>query len=177
MVYMKKILFLLVIAVAFFGCEKDDICTEETTPRIVLEFYDISNPANLKNVVNLKVIGEGKENGIVFNETGTEITKYLANGNIIKLPLDPAFDVAKYHLILNSADTANDNEDILEFNYSRQELFVSRACGFKTVFNLNDIDGVLQSEPSAPDAPWIKNINIQNQTITSENETHIKVYF
>ena len=57
---MKKILALLLITLSFSGCEKDDICTDETTPRLILEFYDISNPANLKTVLNLKVKGVGQ---------------------------------------------------------------------------------------------------------------------
>jgi hypothetical protein len=164
---MKKILLLLVIALTFSDCEKDDICTEETTPRLILEFYDISNPGTTKNVVNLKITGVG-----VTNALGTY------NGvSKIELPLNTAEDTTKYSLILDSNDTTNNNEDFLEFDYTRQQAYVSRACGYRTTFTLNDPTGVLLTDSVTPDSIWIQNINVQTTSITTENETHIKIYF
>ena len=174
---MKKILLLLVLALSFSGCEKDDICTEDTTPRLVLEFYDISSPATLKNVTNLKAVGEGETNGVVFNEDGTAITKYLTNDNKVMLPLDPSQTTTEYHLYLNSTDADNINEDVLTFNYATQTVYVSRACGYKITYTLNDTDGAVYADSDPADTFWIKNLNIQTKTITTENEVHIKVYF
>ncbi|WP_162127864.1 DUF6452 family protein [Flavobacterium phycosphaerae] len=165
---MKKILLLLLIAVSFSGCEKDDICTEDTTPRLVLEFYDSSNPANVKNVVNLKVKGEGALNDLDLDVFNAE--------SKIKLPLDPTKNSVKYSLIMNSTSTSA-NEDFLEFNYTTQTVYVSRACGYKVVYQLNADDGVVQSNAASPDVPWVQNLTIQTNAITSENETHIKIYF
>lgn len=58
----KRILVVVVLLSVFFsGCEKDDICDAATitTPRLVLTFYDINNPSVVKNVSQLKVVGEG----------------------------------------------------------------------------------------------------------------------
>jgi hypothetical protein len=164
---MKKIVLLLLFTITFSGCEKDDICAEETTPRLVLEFYDISNPSNLKNVLNLKVTGEGQ------SELGTY------NGvNKVELPLDITNDITKYSLILNSASSIGANEDSLQFNYIRQNIFVSRACGYKTIFSLNDSpNGVTKTDAATPDGFWIQDINIVTTNIETENETHIKIYF
>ena len=77
---MKRILLLLLVAISFSGCEKDDICAEETTPRLIIEFYDISNPANLRTVLNLKVkaVGQtldlGTFNGVSKIELPLKIT-------------------------------------------------------------------------------------------------------
>jgi hypothetical protein len=164
---MKKIVLLLLLTITFSGCEKDDICAEETTPRLVLEFYDISNPSNLKNVLNLKVTGEGQ------SELGTY------NGvNKVELPLDITNDITKYSLILNSASSIGANEDSLQFNYIRQNIFVSRACGYKTIFSLNDSpNGVIKTDAATPNGFWIQDINIVTTNIETENETHIKIYF
>jgi hypothetical protein len=164
---MKKIVLLLLLTITFSGCEKDDICAEETTPRLVLEFYDISNPSNLKNVLNLKVTGEGQ------SELGTY------NGvNKVELPLDITNDITKYSLILNSLSSTGSNEDSLQFNYIRQNIFVSRACGYKTIFSLNDTpNGVIKNDAETPDGFWIQDINIETTNIETENETHIKIYF
>ena len=164
---MKKIVLLLLLTITFSSCEKDDICAEETTPRLVLEFYDISNPSNLKNVLNLKVTGEGQ----------TELGTY--NGvNKVELPIDITNDITKYSLILNSASSTGANEDFLQFNYTRQNVFVSRACGYKTIFELNATpNGVIKTDSTTPDGFWIQDSNIVTTNIETENETHIKIYF
>jgi len=177
---MKKILLLLLITIAFSGCEKDDICTDETTPRLIIEFYDISNPANLKNVLDLKVKGEGATDFIVFNESLPidNQNRYIFNGNKLELPLKLNESTTNYSLILNSTSTTSNNEDFLQFNYTRQDIFVSRACGFKTIFELNQTPlGLIKSEPTIEDGFWIQDINLLTSNISTENETHIKIYF
>lgn len=167
---MKKIYLLIAIAIAFSGCEKDDICdaATSTTPRIIIQFYDNVNTTELKNVSNLQVTGVGLATPLtVFNGVST-----------IKLPLKTDMDVTKYSLILNSTSTTGtNNEDFLEFNYTSQSIFVSRACGFKSVFALNTTNGVLQTNAAAPDESWIQSITIETNTIENEDETHIKIYF
>ncbi|NBU80440.1 MAG: hypothetical protein EBS55_02175 [Flavobacteriaceae bacterium] len=177
---MKKIVLLLLLTITFSACEKDDICTGETTPRLIVEFYDISNPANLKNVLNLKVKAEGASDYIVFNESlpTDDDERYLFDGNKLELPLKINDTTTKYSLILNSTSTTNQNEDLLQFNYARQNVFVSRACGYKTIFELNATpNGVIKTDATIPDGIWIQDINILTTTIENENETHIKIYF
>lgn len=176
---MKKILALLLIALSFSACEKDDICTEETTPRLIVEFYDISNNANLKSVLNLKVKGDDASDYIVFN-TALDVTnplRYLYTGNKISLPLKLDGTTTTYHLILNSTDTTNINEDILQISYTPENVFVSRACGYKTIFTLDSPGGVVRNDAATPDGFWIQDLTILTTNITTENETHIKVYF
>lgn len=177
---MKKILLLLLIAISLSGCEKDDICTDETTPRLVVEFYDISNPSNLKNVLNLKVQGVGAATPIVFN-SGLELTdpnRYIFNGSKMQLPLKIDENVTDYILTINSLSTTAFNVDNLKINYAHQNVYVSRACGYKTIFKLLDPpNGVIKSDAVPADTFWIQDINIITTNIETENETHIKIYF
>ena len=167
---MKKVIALLLIALSLSSCEKDDICADGTTPNLIVEFFDIANPANRKSVPNLKVRGIGAL---------TDLGNF--NGvSIIELPLDITIDTVKFSLIINSTSTSAvmpPNEDFLQFNYTRQEFYVSRACGFNTFFELNSPDGVLLSNSLPTGISWIKAINIQTNSITTENETHIKILF
>jgi len=167
---MKKIVLLLLVMLSLSSCEKDDICTEDTTPRLIVDFYDISNPATLKNVVNLKVTGDGSFNDLAldtFNGVST-----------IKLPLNPSTTSTLYHFILNSASTSsNPNEDIVVINYTTNTAYVSRACGFKTIFELTNPYGVVYSDATTPDTVWIQNLTVETTSITTENETHVKIYF
>lgn len=179
---MKKIIILLVLALSFSfsSCEKDDICDANTptTPRLVIKFYDITNPSILKNVTNLKVIADKMPNGIVFN-TATDDSKYLTNGNTISIPLKTTENSTSYSFILNSGNPnpAFVNEDIIKFDYTRNEVFVSRACGYKILFTLDPINPYTHTDAAVPDLLWIKYISVETSNIENENETHIKIFF
>ncbi len=171
----KTILLLLAVAFTFSSCEKDDICDANTptTPRLVIGFYDFLNPSVLKNVSNLKVVGEGMTNGILFN--GNQTT----NGNTISIPLKTVGTTTTYSFTLNSGNTnpALVDEDIIKFDYTTRELFVSRACGYKTIFTLNPTNPYTHTDPMAPNQKWMKFISVEKSNIENENETHIKIFF
>jgi len=165
---MKNICFLFLIIFAFSSCEKDDVCSDETTPKLVLEFFDISNPSNTKIINNLKVVAVGQ----------TEAFDTFSGENKIIIPLKITDSSTKYSFILNSNDAASLNEDFLEFNYTTQNVFVSRACGYKTIFELNDDGtGVVKTDAAIPDGIWMQNVVKVTNSITTENETHLKIYF
>jgi len=133
---MKKIILLVfVIALSFSGCEKDDICDADTvtTPRLVISFYDVNNPSELKEVTDLTIIGEGMTEGVTY-ESST-----LINGSTVSIPLKTDADATTFSFILNYGSTTATlvNEDVLKFTYVRENVFVSRACGFKTVYTLD----------------------------------------
>ncbi|AWA30493.1 hypothetical protein HYN48_10555 [Flavobacterium magnum] len=184
---MKKIYLLLLLAFAFSGCEKDDICDSSTptTPRLVIEFYDFTNPALLKDVTNLKVTGTGADQAIVFNDALPEDdeNRYLANTNKIMLPLKINDDTAEYTLTLNSGNDVLNVSDMIRLNYTRTSEYVSRACGFKTLFRLNpDVNDdtaplIINGNPAANAGNWIKNVEIIKSNLETENETHVKIFF
>lgn len=185
---MKKIIsLLLVFTFGLSSCEKDDICDANTptTPRLVISFYEIKTPTVAKNVTNLKVIGKDQPNGIIFNKSGDSITKYQTSANTISIPLKTNEDSVTYSFILDSGNPnpAAINTDVIKFNYTRQNVYVSRACGFKTIFQLNPLslaDPVStpfeQTDP-ANDGLWMQRVIVLQSNVESENETHIKVLF
>ncbi|HSN48193.1 MAG TPA: DUF6452 family protein [Flavobacterium sp.] len=179
---MKKILLFLLIALySFSSCEKDDICDANTptTPRLVMEFYDIDNPSILKNVTNLKVIGDGMTDGVVFNPSAGGESRYLTNTSKISIPLKTDTDTTKFRFILNSGNPNPTLTDIDEvtFNYTRNDVFVSRACGFKTLFTFDPLNPYTQTTIPATKLKWMQFISVEKSTIANENETHIKVFF
>lgn len=179
---MKKIIALLFILLFTFpSCEKDDICdgSTPTTPRLVIEFYNISDPLTLKNVTNLKVIGDGMDQGIIFNSTATGDAQYVTNGTKISVPLKTDTDSSTYRFILNygNANPTITDTDEITFNYTRQDVFVSRACGFKTVFKFAPSNPIVHTAVPSTDEKWIQDIRIQKSNIDTEYETHIKIYF
>ena len=164
---MKKIAFIalsLLLAVSFWNCEKDDICAEGTpvTPRVIIEFFDATNQTTPKNVTNLGVIALGFTEGFAFNGT-----------NKIEVPLRTNVDITELDFVLNGADNdpANDETVTLTFNYERSNVFISRACGYKTIFNLTNV------LPTDFTGTWVSSLTIEQPNIINENETHIKIYF
>jgi acetaldehyde dehydrogenase (acetylating) len=164
---MKKLLLLLLVTLFFSGCEKDDICdaATPTTPKVVIEFYDSANPTVLKNVVNLGVIAPGFTNGIGF----TNVSK-------ITVPLKTFQDASVLNFIQNgSADpTSDDNSDEVTFNYTRKIEYVSRACGYKTLYTLDATNPIIVT---ADGNNWIQSVTVSQPNIENENETHVKIYF
>lgn len=179
---MKKIILLaFALALSFSSCEKDDICDANTptTPRLVITFYDITNPSVLKSVTNLKVVGAGMTDGIIFNASATGESKYLTSGSTISIPLKTNEDTTNYSFTLNSgnANPALVNEDNIKFDYTRADIFVSRACGFKTLFTLNTSNPYTHTDAAVPDEKWIQYISVEKSNIDNENDTHLKIFF
>jgi hypothetical protein len=176
---MKKI-FLLLVLFSLLGCEKDDICesTTPTTPRLVIEFYDFTTSSEtLKNVTKLKVKSDDMAEGIIFDETVTTAEKYLSNASKIFVPLKTTAVKTKYNFTHKFGVSGSENTDILEFNYITQEVYVSRACGFKTLFTLNATSPIVPTEPYTSASSWIKNIVIAKSNLENENEVHVKIFF
>lgn len=166
---MKKILLsltLLCSVVYFFSCEKDDICaaTTATTPALVIEFFDTENPETPKNVTNLAL----RENGVKDSLDSNAVSK-------IRLPLNSGSNQVKYYFYqnYNSTDGTFENVDTLEINYTRKNEFISRACGFKTLFYLNETNGVNLINDGNN---WLKSPLLITPNILNENETHLKIY-
>lgn len=157
---------MLLLAVSFWNCEKDDICSEDTqtTPKLVIEFYDAANPTVLKNVTNLGIVETSLTEGFAFNSVSS-----------ITVPLRTNQDLTTINFVLNGSDddATNDISDVITFNYSRLENYISRACGYKTTFILNDTDGLVI--PTLPN--WISSFEIIQSNINNEDETHVKIYF
>ncbi len=171
----------MILGFATSSCEPDDICDPNTptTPRMLIKFYDITNPSVQKNVTNLKVIAEGMTEGVVLNPSAVDDTKYLANGNNILLPLKTDADLVKYKFILHygNQNPLLVNIDNLDFKYSREDQYVSRACGFKTIFNLDPINPFTLTDTTPADEMWIQYVIVAQNNITYENETIIKIFF
>jgi hypothetical protein len=172
------------IAIITWSCERDDICAEATptTPHLIIRFYDINIPENLKQVRQLEVDGLNDMN--VPNSETPIVTRTTTDS--INLPLrfqedgiDGEGTTTRFQLIKNAdfadnSDETNDhNIDIITIKYTPEFIYVSRACGYKSIFNLDDPDGITR----ALDAdPWITSFDIINQTVENENAAQIIIY-
>ena len=180
---MKKtsllLIMLIIIAIGMtIGCERDDICPESTstTPRVILELFDFANQENSKNVIGLRVQGINNANVLAgYNVVST-------NKLILPLRTDTTATQYKLHKEYTYSDngTPNDssddviggNEDIITIKYTTELVFVSRACGYKTVFKNVSLTIV-------PDTNnWIKSRQsvTDNQSVEDETATHFNIF-
>ncbi len=135
----------------FINCEKDDICIETTTPKLIIVFYNDTIPAEKKAVTSLTVWADGKEN-IYENKSLDSIA----------IPLDLTQNSTLYKFKSGAII------DSVNFTYDRKDVFVSRSCGFKTTFDNLQIE--------SRSANWIKNDTIKNTTIDNETAVHLTIF-
>jgi len=179
--------YILVMAVALVNCERDDICAESTltTPRLSVEFYDALELADLKNVPRLTLYGEG----LVVDENGSEIDPiaisdatlvFNSNESSVFLPLkiennDESFITARFvlekdtNLRLDDSNVDDSNKDIIEIAYQTEFVYVSRACGYKSIF-VNLSATLITDEDN-----WISSVETVETTIENENTVHVRI--
>jgi hypothetical protein len=161
---MKKITFLFSLLM-LSACERDDLCTPDqaTTPRMVVVFKDFSNPAAVKTVPALEVREIGSSELAPLNfEGATRITE----ADTVRIPLRNSFDLTSYNFF-NTTNNVVLNS-VGNFSYSRTDEFVSRACGFRTIYS--NLDANLEAS-----SPWINEIRIVNPEISNSFEVHVEV--
>lgn len=172
----KKSIVLLILVIALWNCERDDICPETTptTPRLIIEFNDIDNLENSKAVRQLTVIG--------IDENGNDINTLISrtNTNEIALPLrivaEGITNTTRYKLIKDADFDTDDNPntssntDIITITYLPEFVYVSRACGFKSIFNAIGINS------ENDDDIWILAEQLNTDNVENENNAHITLF-
>ena len=158
-------LFLIVI----FSCEKDDICpsTTQTTPRLVIEFYDLAAPDEILAVPGLFALGldaEGMEVPI--------INEIVTTRSSISLPLKTdgiltEFKLYKSYDVIDGVPSGN--PDTIKITYDIENVYVSRACGYKTIFDIQAFAITTDSDQ------WMIGSDILIRKITNENDIHVKI--
>jgi len=167
----KNSLILILVMMLSFGCEKDDICSAATgtTPKLILRFYDISDEEETKSVPNLLVYGVNDVDEIVlFDHIGLT----AANKDSIAIPLRTDGSATRFvlHRDFENDDFNTGNFDIITANYIYEEVYVSRACGYKTIYNELALDLATDTEN------WVINSEIINTTVENETTAHVKIF-
>lgn len=171
---MKKTITTLIFLLLIISCEKDDICTTPNadTAHLVIRFYDYYNQDTPKEVTDLLIVGV--DNSLSY---GVESTR-----DSIAIPLRILENNTSYKLIKDYAindngtpndtsdDTVDGNEDVIILNYENEELFISKACGFKNIFN--DVNFGLGTDSGS----WIEGSNVVNNKIENEDNAHIHIF-
>ncbi|MDX1463878.1 MAG: DUF6452 family protein [Marinirhabdus sp.] len=159
------ILGLTVISGLLSGCTRDDICDPNTavTPLLIITFKDNANPLQAKSVTDLLVQVNNSDSTFVFRNS--EPTDSIA------IPLDTEMDISNLIFTVNAGSDDLKNSDNLEFTYEREEFYVNRACGFKTLYSN------FAAEVEEDNDNWITSFQVLQTSITDEIEAHLSLRF
>ena len=159
---LKNNFILLGLFVFLLSCEPDDICLTsiEDTPKLIIGFYDKST-GKLKEVTNLKIQGHNNEEVYIYqtiDSIGISL-KNLDNLTIYSLTKD-----------FNENTSNSGNKDDLYINYSYNWEYISRACGFKTTYELKNL--IIENDSNN----WILDADLINNIIIDEKNIHVKIF-
>lgn len=169
-------IYIFLFGITFlFSCESDDVCdsTIPTTPSLVIEFYDATNTSTVKTTTNLKITEVGnavalasdlnltKLNIPLKSSTTTVKYEFASNANLISGVINPAI-----------------NKDIVTFNYTTKDVYISRACGYKTTYEIGEFNYTNNvADFAGESSKWIKNVQLLTKTIDNETQVHLKIFF
>lgn len=152
----------MIIGFYLISCEPDDICltTITDTPKLIIGFFDESTGLK-KEVLDLKVQGNNSEEIYLFQTTDS-----------ISLPLKNLEKITSYALVKNFKENINDsgNRDHLLVSYQYNHIYISRACGYMSNYDINQV--VIENDNSN----WIIKSEIINSQVKDEKTIHVKVF-
>ena len=168
-----KLIILTMSFLIIISCEKDDICPDstQTTPQLVVTFYDAIDPQQSKTVESLAVYAI-KESELILIENINGI-----NTDSIAIPLRNDIGVSNFRFIKNYSvenDIIFGDLNHVYIDYEMTDVFISRACGFITNYSILSLVpyNILQDPPVIG---WIDGYEIVNPIVTNENQAHVKI--
>ena len=137
------------------SCEPDDVCSEAnpSTPQLVFRLYDSSQPNELKAVDTLRIMSLGDQAPLEFINTDSIVFLLQVNANKINTDLT----------------ISNGATDRIEIDYLSNDVYLNRACGFQSTFQIHTI------EVDQP-ANWINSIEIVTNEVIIDTLAHVKIY-
>ena len=159
--YKIKSIFLTIL-IFLFACEPDDICLSEIddTPKLLIGFYD-KNSGNLKEVENLKIQGLDNDQIYVFETIDSIGVPLINNKNLTTFNLTKNFE---------EDNVSSGNNDKMFVNYNPNWIYISRACGYITNYDIDNL--IIENDIEN----WIIDSEIVTYSIKDEENIHVKIY-
>jgi len=159
--------FICILTAVFIlnSCERDDICAPDTvtTPLLIIRFIDFESGVDSKIPTDLRILS-----------TDPDITEEFpinVGTDSIAIPLKTNGILTEFEFTINANDQTKSKSDLISFQYTPEEQFVSSACGFK----INYLG--LTANALEPDinSRWVKEIKIINNNVIDETAAHISI--
>ena len=175
-------LILLLSLMTISGCQRDDICPEstDTTPLLIIRFFDVEDPEEFKSPQNLGINEEGNEEFVFIRNANDrdQIVEYRTfTGDSLAIPLRTDNDQTIFEFTVNNTEAGEENEikntDVVTFTYGRNEEYINRACAYK----VNYVGLKVNFEAGEDGSNWISEIDIEQVNIQDQNQAHVSIYF
>jgi hypothetical protein len=152
---MRKIWFFFLLVFLNYGCEPDDVCSEAnpSNPQLVFRLYNSSQPNEFKAVDTLRIMSLGDQAPLEFINTDSIVVPLQVNASKINTDLTISDGVT----------------DRIEIDYLTKDVYLSRACGFQSTFQ---IESIAVDQPSS----WINSIEIVTNEVIIDTLAHVKIY-
>ena len=146
---------LLICFFILFSCEPDDLCleTHPDTPKLIIKFFDTNSQESI--VINNLTIEDVDRNIVLFS----------GSTDSISIPLNYTKQQTSINFIYNT------NHDKVYINYVVNEVFISKGCGYRMEYLLENI--IVEND----NENWISFFEILNQNIVEEANHHVKIFF
>lgn len=171
---MKKIKFLFICTVLFtvlYSCQ-DDFCLNSTTPHLIIRFYDKDTVDDTEYIDLIAYVQ--KDSTYIDEDSGEELTVtyndtiYDFDGETsidsLYLPIDTQNTTVAYVLF----DSIGGTQESLTINYTVEDIYVSNACGYKSVFKDFTFENTTDN--------WISSSEQIETEIVDQTEAHVKIY-
>ncbi len=175
-------LLLLLSLLTNLGCQRDDICPEttDTTPLLIIRFYDSEEPEELRPPQNLGIIESGNEEYVFIRNASNRdqiITYERFTGDSLAIPLRTDRDITSFEFTINNTESGEENEtldrDVITFSYGRNEEYINRACAFK----VNYVGLKADVQDGDDGTRWIQDIQVNQANIEDQNQAHVSIFF
>lgn len=172
---MKKISVLLIclgVFSAFYSCQ-DDFCVDPTTPQLIIRFYDKDSVEDYTKTIEI-IAYVKKDSSYTDEDSGTEIT--VSYNDTIKgfdgtssldsiyLPIDTQNTNVSYVFL----DSIGGTEETFSIDYIVEDIYVSNACGYKSVFRDFNYEHTTDN--------WISSSEQVETEIVDQTQAHVKIY-
>jgi hypothetical protein len=134
---------------------------------MVIEFKDVLNPSENKAVDRIQVQEIGSSDFAPLDSTGSTS---LNDSESISIPLRTNSTTTSYNLILTKDGTIN--SDNIDFSYVLEEEYVSRACGFRIIYN----DLSRFQTPESTGTQWIQRAVVVQENVTNNTDIHVQIF-
>lgn len=157
---LKIPIVILLGILSFSACEKDDICIDADTPRLIIRFYDVTDTTEFKDVQNL----------VVWGLLDTDAKDTIPNAALDSIVLPLRVDKNSTSFVLTRQLSIDDiNIDTLTISYEINEIFQSRGCGY--IVNYNALEATVKPD----DSVWMQEVRITTPLVENTASAHVKI--
>jgi len=161
---MKKICLGVIALFTLVACEKDDLCDggESETPNVIINLFDRLNSETPKPAVKIALFTDNAKDSIFFK-----------NQSKIEIPLKITGNETVWNVMLYDLNETNDTitkVDQIRFTYNPEALYVSKACGYKTIFH--NFNATIPTNLN-----WIQSIYKLTSDVSNQDNAHIQLFY